>query len=412
MSNAQVKMPRKLAPLFSIPRGDIRYRIMFGGRGSGKSFNAAKMAAIFGYAERLRILCTRELQSSIRESFHAELKKAIESEPFLKANYSVGASYITGANGTEFIFAGLRHNIASIKSMAQVDLCIVEEAEDIPESSWIDLVPTIRADKSEIWVLFNPRTDGSATDRRFRKNIDADMAVVEINYQDNSYFPKVLEGERLRDLRNCDPSVYAHIWEGCYLSISDAQVLKGKVSIEEFTPMEYWDGPYFGADWGFSVDPTTLVKLWIHAEVLYIEHEAYGIGVEIDHTSALFKTVPGSEHHVIRADNARPETISYMRRAGFNIRGAVKGKGSLEDGVAHLRSYAKIIIHPRCVHAIEESRLWRYKTDRLSGDILPVLVDAYNHIYDAVRYALEPVMHSGTRGHSITTPQQKKSNIW
>lgn len=132
MSEVAVSLPPKLVPLFTPPRGDLRFRVAYGGRGSGKSFTFALMAAIWGYAEPLRILCTRELQVSIKESMHAEIKNAIASLPWLAAHYDVGEAYIRGKNGTEFIFRGLRHNISAVKSMAQIDLCIVEEAADVP----------------------------------------------------------------------------------------------------------------------------------------------------------------------------------------------------------------------------------------------------------------------------------------
>jgi phage terminase large subunit len=406
----RIVVPDKLKKVFTTPRGAVRFRGAFGGRGSGKSFNFADLAGIWGYKETLRILCTRDLQVSIKESFHAEVKNAIAKRPWLANHYDVGMDYIRGRNGTEFIFRGLRHNMSSIKSMAQIDLCIVEEAEDVPESSWRDLIPTIRAPKSEIWPIWNPRTENSPVDTRFRKNKDDDMLIVSMNYSDNPFFPDVLNAERMRDQRNLDPSIYAHIWEGAYLEISDAQVLRGKYRIAEFEARDHWDGPYFGADWGFSVDPTTLVKSWIYENVLYIEHEAYGVGVEIDHTPALFREVPGSDSHVIRADSARPETISYMRRAGFNIRGAEKGKGSVEDGVAFLRRFDQIIIHPRCKNAINEARLWSYKVDRLSGDVLPVLAPGNDHVFDGLRYALEPIMKKGNASTNITTPQQHALN--
>lgn len=150
MTQVDVKLPPKLVPVFAPPRGELRYRGAYGGRGSAKSFSFAKMAAIYGYMEPLRILCTRDIQDSIKESFHAELKNAIASEPWLAAAYDVGVDYLRGHNGTEFIFKGLRHNISSIKSTAQIDLCIVEEAEDVPQYSWDDLEPTIRTPKSEI----------------------------------------------------------------------------------------------------------------------------------------------------------------------------------------------------------------------------------------------------------------------
>jgi len=412
VSTARLNFPAKLAPILSAPRGSYRYRGAYGGRGSGKSFNFAKMAAIWGYAEQLRILCTRELQVSIRESFHAELERAIVSEPWLSAHYRVGESFITGANGTDFIFKGLRHNMASIKSMAGVDLCIVEEAEDVPEASWRDLIPTIRAPKSEIWVLWNPRSQGSPVDVRFRRQCDPDMAIINVNHGDNPWFPAVLEAERQRDRRNCDPSVYAHIWDGDYLSISDAQILRGKFECAEFTPQPYWDGPYYGADWGFSIDPTALVKLWIHDNVLYVEHEAFQVGCEIVDLPRLFDQVPGARQHTIRADSARPETISHMRRQGFRMVGADKGKGSVEDGIAHLRGYDRIVVHPNCPHVLNECRLYSYKVDRLSGDILPVVVDAHNHGIDAIRYALEPIMQRGHGRLSIQTPATPALSGW
>ncbi|MFM2069488.1 MAG: hypothetical protein RLZZ584_4397, partial [Pseudomonadota bacterium] len=126
MVEAQVIFPPKLAELFGPARGDLQYRAAHGGRGSGKSFSFAKMAAVWGYAERLRVLCTRDLQVSIKESFHAELKAAIESEPWLAAHYDVGVDYLRGANGTEFLFRGLRNNVSSVKSTAKIDLTIVE----------------------------------------------------------------------------------------------------------------------------------------------------------------------------------------------------------------------------------------------------------------------------------------------
>lgn len=394
MTTAKVELPPKLVDLFAKPRGAMRYRGAKGGRGSGKSFTFALMAAIWGYAEPLRVLATRELQVSIKESFHAEVKNAIESYPWLAAHYEIGESFIRGANGTEFIFKGLRHNISSIKSMAQVDLCIVEEAEDVPESSWRDLLPTIRAPKSEVWVIWNPRLDGSPVDKRFVKAAPPNCQVVTLNGNDNPWFPTVLEAQRKYDQGNMEPALYAHIWEGAYLTNSHAQVLAGKVKVQEFDPSPDWNGPYIGADWGFAQDPTTAVKCWVHERRLYIEHEAYKVGLEIDQTADFLRQhVPGIDQYTIRADSARPETISYLKRHGLpRVEGVKKWPGSVQDGIAHLRSYDQIVIHPRCKEAIQESRLYSYKVDRLSGDILPDIVDSNNHIIDATRYALGPLI--------------------
>lgn len=397
MTTAHIELPPKLIPVFSKPRGSVRYRGAYGGRGSGKSFSFALMAAVWGYAEPMRILCTRELQVSIPESFYAEVKNAINTRPWLKAHYHVGESFIRGRNGTEFIFRGLRHNMSAVKSMAKIDLCIVEEAEDVPEKSWRDLTPTIRAPRSEIWVIWNPSKDGSPVDTRFRKAEQKSACIVEMNYMDNPWFPAELEQERQNDQRIFDPATYAHIWEGAYLTNSEAQVLSGKVRVDEFEPDPYnWDGPYFGVDFGFSQDPTTGNKLWIKDNTLYVEYEANKVGLELDDTAEfLRKRIPDIGDHIVRADSARPESISYLKRTGIpKMVGVKKGKGSVEDGIKYLRSFDEIVIHPRCQQTIKETRLYSYKTDRLTGDILPVVIDAHNHHIDAMRYALEPIIRA------------------
>lgn len=394
---AQINLPSKIAEIFQAQRGDLRYRGAWGGRGSGKSFGFALMAAIWGYGEPLRILCVRDLQSSIKESFHAEIKSAIASYPWLESAYDVGVDYIRGKNGTEFIFKGLRHNSTAIKSLAQIDLCIVEEAEDVPESSWQVLEPTIRAPKSEIWVIWNRKLKGSPVDNRFIKTPPPRSIINEVNYYDNPFFPAELEEQRLHARRVMDDATYSHIWEGAYLENSIAQIFNGKFRMEEFEPKKNWDGAYYGLDFGFSQDPTAFVKAWIDNRVLYIEKESGGIGVEIDDTADLVLNVaPEAANYPIRADSARPESISYLKRNGlYRIEPVEKGKGSVEDGIAHIKSYDEVIIHPSCINTYNEFKRYSYKVDRLTGDILPDIIDADNHYIDALRYALRPLMKGG-----------------
>lgn len=397
MTTKRIEIPPKLIPLFAPKRGELRYRGGYGGRGSGKSFTFAKMAAIWGAVEKLKILCTRDLQSSIKDSFHAELKNAISSDPWLESVYDVGVDYLRHkTNGTEFMFAGLRHNIGSIKSKAQIDLCIVEEAEDVPERSWVDLIPTIRAPKSEIWVIWNPRERESPVDKRMRINTPQRSIMVELNHDDNPWFPSVLDEQRLNDLANMDDALYRHIWEGAYYERSDAQVFRDKYISKDFEPLPNWDGAYFGLDFGFSQDPTAAVECYIADNRLYVRREAGKVGLELDDTSAYIEAkMPTIAKHVVRADCARPESISYLKRKGLpRIVGVSKGKGSVEDGIQFMRSFEQIVIHSDCVQTLKECRLYSYKVDRLSGDVLPVLIDANNHYIDAIRYALEPIMKS------------------
>jgi len=404
MTNATIQLPPKLVPVFAPPRGSFQYRNLHGGRGSGKSFNAAKMAAIWGYADPLRILCTREYQASISESFHAELKAAIASEPWLEAHYDVGVDYLKGANGTQFIFRGLRRNVQSVKSLAKIDLTIVEEAEDVPETSWLALEATVfRQPKSEMWTLWNPRQQGSPVDKRFRLSPPANAITAEVNHGDNPFFPPGLETLRRREQERLDPATYDHVWEGGYLVNSDAQVLSGKWRMAEFEPKDSWDGPYQGGDFGYSQDPMAAVRCYIHGDTLYVSHEAGGRNVELDDIGAkVGEGIPGYASHVSRWDSASPGSISIITRHGVpKAVGAPKWQGSVDDGIRYLRSFKEIVIHPRCKQTINEARLYSYKVDRLTGDVLSVLVDANNHYIDALRYAVSPMIKR--RQHSTAS---------
>ena len=157
--------------------------------------------------------------------------------------------------------------------------------------------------------------------------------------------------------------------------------------------------PYFGADWGFAVDPTVLVRCFLLDRVIYIDREAYRVGCPIHEVGALFRTVEGTHGASawpITADSARPELIDALRREGFRLKPARKGQGSVEEGVAFLQAH-DIVVHPNCRHAIDELTLYSYKVDALTGDILPVLEDRHNHVIDALRYALEAVRRSDYR---------------
>jgi phage terminase large subunit len=401
MGTAKINLPPKLVPIFSPPRGSVDYRGLYGGRGSGKSYSVALMAAVWGYAEKLRILCTREFQGSIKESFHAELKAAIEDHSWLSDHYDVGVDYLRGSNGTEFLFKGLRHNINNVKSTAKIDLTIVEEAEDVPEVSWLALEATVfRQPKSELWAIWNPKVEGSPVDQRFRENPPERSLISSVQWNDNPFFPSGLETLRKRQQEMLNPADYAWIWEGAYLQNSDAQVLSGKVKVRDFAPRMEWDGPYYGLDHGYAQDPMAAVECWVHDDVLYISREAVKVRLELDETAEFVSHhIPGIEDYVIRADSARPESNSYLARNGLpRIEGVEKWKGSVEDGIAHLRSYREIVIHPRCRQAIHEANTYSYKVDRLTGDVLPVIIDANNHLIDAARYALAPLIKRAVRG--------------
>ena len=393
--------PDKLTFFFDGEK-EWRYRVAYGGRGSAKSWTVADALIVRAFAFRQRILCAREFQRSIKDSVHFLLCSQIERLGLTSAFRITEHELACTATGSQFIFAGLHHHVESLKSLEAIDVCWVEEAEVVSEDSWSKLIPTIRKPGSEIWVTFNPDQEGDPTYQRFvpgQPHYDAARTKsAQVSWRDNPCLPDVLKAE-LEHLRRTDPDAYQHVWEGGTWTRSDAQVFNGKWIIEDFTPVvgnrdaaKNWDGPYYGADWGFSIDPTASGRVWVHDRKLYVEHEVYAIGCDIVDTPALFDKIPDVRRHPIRADNARPETINHMRIAGFHCEPCIKWPGSVEDGIAFLRSFDKIVIHPRCRHAAEEFRLYSYKTDRLTGDILPDLKPGHDHVIDWIRYALGPLI--------------------
>lgn len=385
-------MPIEVAAPFHAGIKPARYKVWYGGRGSAKSWNVARLLLQRAARIPTLILCTREYQTSIKDSVHRLLADQIDAIG-LKKKFKILNTSIASTCGSQFIFKGLQRNINEIKSTEGVDVCWVEEAQPVSNESWKVLIPTIRKEDSEIWITFNPDEATDPTYQRFVINPPPDSIVVPVSYRDNPWFPKTLEAERIY-CRATDFDAYRNIWEGETRVRSAAEVFGGKWVISAFeapTDARF----YLGADWGFSQDPTALIRCYIVDRTLFVDYEAWGIGVEIDETPALFDSVPCSRKWPMKADSARPETISFMRRAGFNISAALKGAGSVEDGIAYLRSFEKIVIHERCKHLIDEMKMYRYKTDKLTGEVLPVLVDKHNHCCDSLRYSLSDYITVG-----------------
>lgn len=381
----QIATPKAFVPLLS----HARYKGAHGGRGSGKSHFFADQWLDEGIRLKQDVVCLRENQKSLQFS----VKKLLESKI---AAHNVGTYFevqdkrIIHKNGGVTIFDGMQNHTAdSMKSLEGFKRAWFEEAHRASQRSLDLLRPTIRAEGSELWFSWNPDQETDPIDMllRGKNRIPApDALVVEANYRDNPWFPEVLQKEMAWDQRR-DPDKFAHVWLGGYQRNSQARVFKNW-SIEEFdTPA----GATFrlGADWGFSVDPTVLVRCFLDGRRLFVDHEAYMVGCEIDRLPDLFDGVPQARAWFITADNSRPETISYMRNHGYpKLNAAVKGPRSLEEGVEFLKSF-DIVVHPRCQHVIDELASYAYEVDALTGLVLPKLKDKHNHTIDALRYACE-----------------------
>jgi phage terminase large subunit len=383
-------VPRAFAPLL----GPSRYKGAYGGRGSGKShFFAEKLIRkALATPEGLRWACVREIQKSLEQSAMRLLADKINKWD-LGHLFDIRSNYIlTPSDSAEpgmIIFQGMQsHNAHSIKSLEDYHGCWIEEAHGISAHSWSILRPTFRRDDSEIWASWNPTQRTDPVDVFFRSDDPyPSLACVEANWYDNPYFPANLDEERRYDKRR-DPDRYNHVWMGKYLSLSHARVFRNW-KIDDFdTPADARF--YFGADWGYAEDPTVLVRCFIDDERrrLYVDWEAYQLRCEIDRIPDLFSLVPESSSWPIRADSARPDTISYVANRGYNVVPSTKGAHSVEDGIEFLQSY-DIVVHPRCVHTADELSFYSWQVDKKTEEVLPRLEDKHNHVIDSLRYALE-----------------------
>ena len=404
-----------------------RYKVAVGGRGSAKSWSYARALLLAAAAGPERVLCARELQNSISESVHRLLSDQIAelglSYCFEVNNQSIRRlPYGPADPGSEFFFYGIKTNPNKVKSAEGITKCWVEEADKVSENSWEILIPTIRAPGSEIWITFNPDEESDPSYQRFVANRPPDDVCVTrtFNWHDNPWFPEVLRAEK-DYLYRVDPEAAAHVWGGECRRNASSQIFRGKYAVEGFeVPAERfdrraqgWDGPYFGVDWGFSGDPAVMTKLWVRdyapgktKGTLFVEYSVGGRYIEQDDLGPLFLSVPEAADRVIYADCARPETISHVRnKTGLRIEPCEKWDGCVEDGIDFLRSFERIVIHPRCkdpgpgervVDHEMEARLYSYKVDRLTGDVTRDIVDKHNHCWDADRYALQPLIMQST----------------
>lgn len=384
-----LKCARAFAPLLK----PARYKGAHGGRGSGKSHFFAEMLIAKCASQKIDAVCIREVQRTLNQSVKKLLEMKIE-QMGLGSVFTVQEAQILGPDGGRIIFQGMQNHTAdSIKSLEGYDIAWVEEAQSLSQKSLDLLRPTIRKPGSELWFSWNPSLATDPVDVLLRgENPPPDAVVVQANYRDNPRLPDVLVAEIEYDMRR-DPDKFAHVWLGGYQQNSEARVFRNW-KIEEFDIHPEWILRQ-GADWGFSIDPSVLVQCAIVGKTLYVTHEAYKIGCEIDALPDLFLTVPDAERWPIIADSARPETISYMQRHGFpKMLPAVKGARSLEEGVEFLRSF-DIVVHPRCTHLIDELTLYSYKKDPLTDKVVPILEDKDNHVIDSLRYACEAARRMG-----------------
>ncbi len=381
-----IEFPESLQCLFQ-PK---RFKILWGGRGAGRSWGVARALLLKGLQQPLRVLCVREFQNSIGESVHKVLSDQIEALS-LSEYYRIEKAKIYGPNGTEFSFEGIKNNTTRIKSYEGIDICWVEEAVKVSKSSWEILIPTIRRENSEIWMTFNPELETDYTYRRFVLQADDSCIVRKMTFEDNPWFPEVLRQEMLRD-KERDYDSYLNVWLGhCKVALQGAVYGRElrrameenricKVPYEQSVPVDVF----------FDLGRADNTAMWFAQRVgmerrLLKYHEANGTSIPIDDLTGginyFIRYMQGTGYiigTVFLPHDAKAKRLGskrsieeIFRQGGFRVQ--IVPRLSVTDGINAAR-----IIFPTCwfdeegcEDGINALRHYRYKVMESIDDNSP-----------------------------------------
>ena len=391
---ARAEFPVKLEGLFR----KSRYKVAYGGRGGAKSWGIARALLILGAKSPLRILCAREFMTSMRDSVHKLLCDQIESLGLL-GFYDITQASIRGKNGTEFSFIGLKNNIANVKSYEGVSICWVEEAQTVSRLSWNVLIPTIRAEGSEIWVSFNPELETDETYQRFVAIPPDDCITMRVNWSDNPWFPETLRLEK-DSLKARDEEAYNQVWEGlCRQTVDGAIFAKEMQQAEKDgritkVPYDATKPVHAVFDLGWSDSTAIWFLQFVGMEtrlIRYIEDAQKTISYYL----ATMQTYGYVYDTVWLPHDAENKTLAAAGRSIDDIVRAAGYKTTILPRVPILDSInAARTIFPNCYFDREHTadglaclRHYRYEVDPDTGQFSRnPLHDHYSHGADAFRY--------------------------
>jgi phage terminase large subunit len=408
----RAEFPGKLRPLFR----PMRYKVMHGGRGGGKSWAVARALLLMAADRPLRILCSREVQKSMRDSVHRLLKDQVIALG-LTDEFEILDNEIRGANGSLFLFTGLQaHTVDSIKSFEGCDIVWIEEAHGVSKKSWDTLIPTIRKPESEIWMTLNPDMDTDDTYERFIATPSDDTWVCEINWRDNPWFPAVLEDERQKAERSMLKDDYEHIWEGKPRRVAEGAIYRYEIEalfadgrvcpvpLDPILPVHtVWDlgwndamtiimvqrGPQDIRILDYIEDSNRTLD-WYVAE---LAKRPYRWGTDFiphDGRTRNFQTGKSTEE-LLRAMGRSPQVLAQT---------------SIEEGIKAAR-----MAFPRCYFDNRKTArllecLKRYRRDihTKTGEPTAPLHDEFSHGADAFRYLGQAVERMASTAHAYQPP--------
>lgn len=389
------EFPEKLACLFDPPH--MRFRVLFGGRGGAKSWGVARALLIKGAQTPIRVLCAREFQTSIKDSVHKLLGDQIEALG-LSTFYEITQAQIRGKNGSEFNFVGLKNNVANVKSYEGVDVCWVEEAQTVSRHSWNVLIPTIRKEKSEIWITFNPELETDETYQRFVIHAPDNAIVQKVNWSDNPWFPETLKLEK-DALKHRDPAAYNVVWEGLCKQTVDGAIFAREMQMAELegrimrVPYDATKPVHAIFDLGWS-DATAIWFLqFVGMEtrlIRYIEGSQKTISeylATMQSFGYIYDTLwlpHDAENKTLAANGRSIEEI--VRAAGYKTR--IIPRTPVADSINAARTIFRSCYFDRenCHEGLQCLRHYRYEVDPETGQFSRnPLHDHYSHGADAFR---------------------------
>lgn len=386
------QLPEKLAFLLE-PK---RYKVAYGGRGSAKSWSFARALIRAAVKNKLRILCAREVQKSIKQSVHTLLSDQIQAMG-LGEYFEVLENEIRCVNGSEISFAGLStHTVESIKSFEGIDIVWVEEGQTVSKKSWDILIPTIRKPNSEIWVSMNPYLDTDDTYTRFIVNPPKESVVVKMNYSDNPWFPEVLEIERLH-CKETNPHDYDNIWEGNCKTAVDGAIYheeireaqeKGRITNLPYDPMLKVHAVF---DLGWNDSMSIILCQKVRSEIRIIEY-IEDSHKTLDYYSAMLKNKNLNYGTLFLPHDGDTKDFKTGKSAReilttFGWKVEIVPNIGIEQGIKAARmGFGQVYFDKSAQRLIDCLKRYRRQINQTTNEPGAPLHDEYSHGADCFRY--------------------------
>lgn len=367
----------------TLQKSDKRFVINYGGAGSGKSFSQTQHEIIKCLQKHEKLLVIRKVASTLKDSVISLFTSILNSwglQDYYTENKAT--QFIKFANCSEILFKGM-DDPEKIKSIAGITRIWIEEASELTQADFSQLNLRLRGKEGlQLTLTFNPIDEEHWIKSYFFDNptVNEKTNIIRTTYKDNKFIDEAYKAE-LEGYQFIDKNYYKIYALGEWGGITEGRIFPIWEQIDSFPEI---DGFWYGLDFGYSNDPTAIVKTIKWRERTYFDEICYQTGMTNGDIANLFKSI-GYFGELIICDSAEPKSIEELRRLGLNAVLADKGQGSIMAGIDYLKRQ-KILVSKRSLNIIKENRYYQWTQDK-NGKWLPKPKDFMNHIIDACRYA-------------------------